>query len=99
MARNSTTDWFKLANDSYWLWADSMMVIGLRTSDMMTGRGSDRENRLMVSEKLKAGAEVATLIATSGLVSPEKSAQKAVTHYRKRVSANRKRLSQRSHKP
>ncbi|WP_404482346.1 hypothetical protein [Novosphingobium sp. BL-52-GroH] len=99
MPRNPTTDWFKLANDSYWLWADSMMVIGLRTTDMMTGRGSDRENRLMVSEKLKAGAEVATMLATAGLASPEKTAQKAVTHYRRKVTANRKRLSRPGRKP
>ncbi|WP_159983348.1 MULTISPECIES: hypothetical protein [unclassified Novosphingobium] len=93
MARSSTTDWFKLANDSYWLWAESMMVMGMRTSDMMTGKGSDRENRLMVSEKVKAGAEVAAMLATSSLTSPEKSAQKAVNHYRRKVTANRKRLS------
>ena len=95
MARSSTTDWFKLANDSYWLWAESMMVMGMRTTDMMTGKGSDRENRLMVSEKVKAGAEVAAMLATSSLTSPEKSAQKAISHYRRKVTANRKRLSRR----
>ncbi|KMS53454.1 hypothetical protein V474_22325 [Novosphingobium barchaimii LL02] len=95
MARSSTTDWMKLANDSYWLWAESLMVIGMRTSDMMTGKGSERENRLMVSEKVKAGAEVAAMLATSSLTSPEKSAQKAVSHYRRKVTANRKRLSRR----
>jgi len=98
MARSSTSDWMKLASDSYWLWAESMMVMGLRTTDMMTGRGSDRENRLMVSEKVKAGAEVAAMLATAGLTSPEKSAQKAVSHYRRKVTANRKRLSRRSTK-
>lgn len=93
MARSSTTDLMKLAHDSYWLWAESMMVVGMRTTDMMTGRGSDRENRLMVSEKMQAGAELATMMATGGLMTPEKSAQRAVSHYRKRVTANRKRLS------
>jgi hypothetical protein len=95
MPRNPTADWMKLANDSYWLWADSMMVIGLRTSDMMTGKGSERENRLMVSEKVKAASEVGMMIATGGLANPEKTAAKAVRHYRKKVSANRKRLSRR----
>jgi hypothetical protein len=60
---------------------------------MMTGKGSDRENRLMVNEKLRAGAEVAAMLATSSLTSPKKSAQKAVSHYRRKVTANRKRLS------
>lgn len=93
MARSSTTDWMKLANDSYWLWAESMMVMGMRTSDMMTGKGSDRENQLMVAEKVKAGAEVAAMLATSSLTSPEKAAQKAVSQYRRKVTANRKRLA------
>lgn len=93
MRRNPTTDWMKLAHDSYWLWAESMMVIGMRTTDMMTGRGSDRENRLMVSEKVKAATDIGLKLATGGLASPEKSAQKAVSHYRRKVTANRKRLA------
>ncbi|MEE4453788.1 hypothetical protein [Novosphingobium resinovorum] len=89
--RNPTTDWMSLAHDSYWLWAESLMVMGMRTTDMMTGRGSDRENALMVSEKVKAAAEVGMMLATSG-ASP-KSAGKAVRHYRRKVTANRKRLA------
>jgi hypothetical protein len=93
MARSSPTDFMKLAHDSYWLWAESMMVMGMRTTDMMTGRGSDRENRLMVAEKMRAVAELAVMLSTGGMVSPEKTAQKAVSHYRRKVTANRKRLS------
>ncbi len=93
MARSSPTDLMKLAHDSYWLWAESMMVMGMRTTDMMTGRGSDRENRLMVSEKMKAGAELAMMLSTGGLLSPGNTAQKAVTHYRGKVTANRRRLA------
>ncbi|MBO9725248.1 MAG: hypothetical protein J7530_12790 [Novosphingobium sp.] len=91
--RNPADDWMKLAQDSYRLWADSMIVIGMRTTDMMTGRGSNRENVLMVTEKLQANAELAIKLATGGLTSPEKTAHKAVRHYRKRVTANRRRLS------
>ncbi|WP_334184352.1 hypothetical protein [Novosphingobium sp.] len=93
MSRNANGDWIKLAHDSYWLWAESMMVMGMRTTDMMTGRGSNRENVLMVTEKLQANAELAIKLATGGLTSPEKTAHKAVRHYRKRVTANRRRLS------
>lgn len=89
--RNPTTDWMKLAHDSYWLWAELLMVMGMRTSDMMTGKGSDRENALMVSEKVKAAAEVGMMLATSS-ASP-KTAAKAVRHYRRKVTANRKRLA------
>jgi hypothetical protein len=93
MSRNANGDWIKLAHDSYWLWAESMMVMGMRTTDMMTGRGSNRENVLMVTEKLQANAELAIKLATGGLTTPEKTAHKAVRHYRKRVTANRRRLS------
>lgn len=93
MPRNPAADWLKLTHDSCWLWAESLMVIGMRTSDMMTGRGSDRENRLMVAEKLKAGAEVAAMFPAMGFAAPERSAQKVVSHYRRKVSANRRRLA------
>lgn len=94
--RNPTADWMKLAHDSYWLWAESLMVMGMRTGDMMSSRGSERENALMVSEKVKAAAEVGMMIATAGLASPEKTAGKAVKHYRRKVSANRRRLARKS---
>jgi hypothetical protein len=85
---------YRLIHDSYWLWAESMMVMGMRTADMMTGRGSDRENALMVSEKVKAAADLGMQIATGGRVSP----QKAVSHYRRKVTANRKRLARKKTK-
>ncbi|HUD27696.1 MAG TPA: hypothetical protein VMQ93_02415 [Novosphingobium sp.] len=94
MTRSSGTDLMKLAHDSYWLWAESMMVIGMRTTDMMTGRGSDRENALMVSEKVKAATDLGMQMAMGGLVSP----QKAVSHYRRKVTANRKRLARKKTK-
>lgn len=87
------SDWMKLAHDGWWLWAESLAVMGLRTTDMMTGRGSGRENALMVSEKVQAGAELAAKLATAGLVAPERSAQLALNHYRRKVRANRKRLT------
>ncbi len=93
--RNPTADWMKLATDSYLLWADSMMVIGMRTSDMMTGRGSSHENVRMVTEKVQANAELAAKLFWGGPTTPEKAAHKAVRHYRKRVRANRRRLSKR----
>ncbi len=95
MTRDPITAWMKLAHDSTWLWAESMMVIGMRTTDMMTGHGSARENARMVSEKVQAAAELGLALATGGIVSPERAAGKAVRHYRSRVSANRRRLARR----
>ena len=93
---NPVTAWFRLANDSYWLWAEASLVIGMRTMDIMTGRGSTRENVRMVTEKLQASGELAARLATSGMTAdPVRNAQTVVSHYRKRVTANRKRLSRR----
>lgn len=91
--QDPTADWMKLAHESYRLWADSVMVIGMRTTDMMTGRGSNDENLRMVTEKVEANAELAAKLFWGGPTTPEKAARKAVRHYRKRVSANRRRLS------
>ncbi|WP_395393471.1 hypothetical protein WBP07_00590 [Novosphingobium sp. BL-8A] len=93
MARNPTAAWFGLASDSYRLWADSMMVIGMRTTDIMTGRGSSHENARMVTEKLQANAELAVKLFWGGPMAPETAARKTVRHYGKRVRANRRRLS------
>ncbi len=98
MKRNSPADMMKLAHDSYWLWAESLMVMGMRTTDMMTGRGSDKENALMVSEKVKAASEVGAMLAAAGFAGSTQGAQRAVTHYRRKVSANRKRLARKKTK-
>lgn len=96
MKRTASTDWARFAHDSYWLWAESMMVMGMRTTDIMTGRGSVQENTLMVTEKLQAAGELSLKLVTGGILDPEKSVHNAVRYYRKRVTANRKRLSKAS---
>lgn len=97
MPRNPATDWLTLAHDSYWLWTEAMMVIGMRSTDILLRRpGHEREAVRMVTEKLQAHSELATHLATAGPMAPEKAMHKAVKHYRKRVSANRRRLAQRT---
>ena len=96
MPRNTSTDWLALAQDSYWLWAESMMVIGMRTTDILLHRpGHEREAVRMVTEKLRANAELATRLATAGALAPEQAMHKAVKHYGRRVTANRRRLGRR----
>lgn len=97
MKRTANTDWLQLAHDSYWLWADSMVVMGMRTTDMMTGRGTAQESALMITEKLQAAGELGMKLATAGVQAPEQSVHTAVRHYRKHVTANRKRLTKASH--
>ncbi|MFS0850544.1 hypothetical protein AB3M93_13910 [Novosphingobium panipatense] len=91
MHRNPAADWMKLAHDSYWLGVESLTVIGLRTFDIMTGQGSERENRLMVTEKVRAAATAGMMLAAGG--GSATSTGKAVRHYRRKVAANRKRLT------
>jgi len=88
-------DWMKLAHDGWSLWAESLTVMSLRTADLMSGRGSNRENALMVSEKVAAAAEVAMMLATAGIATPHATASKAMRYYRRKVRANRRRLSDR----
>lgn len=96
MARNSAADWLTLANDSYWLWAEAVMVMGMRTSDILLRRpGHEREAVRMFTEKVRAHSELATSLAAAGPTAPEKAMHKAVKHYAKRVTANRKRLARR----
>ena len=96
MSRNYSADWLALVHDSYWLWAESLMVIGVRTTDMlMRAPGHEREAVRMVAEKLRANAELTAEVATAGALTPEKAAHKVVKHYRKKVTANRKRLARR----
>lgn len=79
----------QLALDSYWLWAESCMVIGMRTAAIMTMRpGSNREAVRMVTEKLDATAELAVKLVGAG----DNALAISVAHYGKRVTANRKRL-------
>lgn len=91
--RNPAFEWLFVAHEAWWLWAESLMVISMRSGMFALGRpGSEREARRMVSEKFFAAAMLPLAVAGSA-AQPPKVAKKVVTHYRKRVSANRKRLS------
>lgn len=96
MTRNSAIDWMALASDSYWLWLESAMVIGMRTADQLTQRpGYQREAVRMVSEKVRASADIAAALAASGPITGPEAVHRVVKHYGKRVSANRRRLARR----
>jgi hypothetical protein len=58
------------------------------------GAPADMEARRMVSEKVEAGIALQTLALTGGLgFSAPHAASKAIAHYRRKVRANRRRLS------
>ena len=70
-------------------------MIGLRTLKMAAGGpDADAERQRMVSEKIAAGLAWQALALTGGLgLTPQGAAAKTLTHYRRRVRANRRRLS------
>lgn len=88
-------DWFAIGMDAWMLGAESAMVIGLRSVTLaMGGAQAQREARRMVAEKVEAGAALGMALATGRLGNDAESVTRGtVSHLRKKVRANRKRLS------
>lgn len=58
------------------------------------GKDAEREINLMFSEKTKAGIELQTMLLAPGTpLVPEAALATTLKHYRKKVAANRRRLS------
>lgn len=84
----------RLAASSAALAVEANSVIGLRLFAMATGAGSDRENRRMVSEKTAAFVEAQMEVATSLMLGQGHLAPaRVVKLYRRKVRANRRRLT------
>ena len=90
--------WVRLTLDSLKLAAESQTVIGLRMLKFAGGGTSAAaEAELMVTEKVRAVQEIQAVILNnvmggSGQLAPGK----AVAHYRRKVRANRRRLTRTS---
>jgi hypothetical protein len=87
--------WFGLIFDSVALGAEAQGVIALRMMKLAGGgAAAAAESQLMVSEKLAAVAAVQTQVMTSLLTgSGHLAPQRTLSHYRRKVRANRRRLS------
>lgn len=92
---NAAAQWPMLASQAWMLGAESSWVIWLRCARIAQGgAAAEREARLMVSEKVQAQVELATALATGSFgLDPGAIASKTMSHYGKRVRANRSRLS------
>lgn len=95
MTERQRGDWLSIGMDAWMLGAEAAMVIGLRSATFaMGGAKARREARRMVAEKVEASAALGMALATGQLGTDAKSVTRgAVTHLRKKVRANRKRLS------
>ena len=87
--------WFKLGMDMWMLGAESSSVVALRTLKL-AGGGTDAnvEAELMISEKMAAVIALSqqAMLGQLGATMPG-IGSKAVVSYRRKVRANRRRLS------
>jgi len=95
MARSPAAVWFGLGFDAWRLGLEASTVIGLRTLRMAGGgAAAQAEAQLMVSEKVAASLALGAKAMTGGLgTNPVQASARTLAHYRRKVSANRRRLS------
>lgn len=98
MRKTRANKWFRLGSAAAMLGMDASHVIALRTMALATGgRAAEREARRMVDEKIKA-AHALQALAMAGTLgrTPHRAATKVISHYRKAVRANKRRLLKKS---
>ena len=95
MKRRRRNPWFGIGMDAWRLGLEASAVIGLRTLKMAQGgAAAEAEAKRMVREKVRAAADLQVKAITGGLgATPASASARAVAHYRRKVSANRKRLT------
>ena len=86
--------WFKLGIDAWALGWQATRVMGLRTARMAEGGpAAGMEAWLMLTEKWHAAAEIQTDLLTRGAnASPAAATRRTLTHYKRKVAANDRRL-------
>ena len=94
MAR-SRNPWPGIGLSAWSLGLEASMVVGLRSLKIAAGGAAgEAEARLMVAEKVEAGVALQQMSLTGQLgASPQAAAAKTLAHYRRKVRANRRRLS------
>jgi hypothetical protein len=81
--------------DAWMLGLEASVVIGLRTIKIAQGGPAGQaEAERMVREKVEAAAALQAQALTGGLgATPASASAHAIAHYRRKVNANRRRLS------
>lgn len=87
--------WADAAIDTWALGIEASAVIGLRIAKVaMGGKAADDEIRLMIAEKMQSASELQVDAMTGRLgQTPLAGTQNVLRHYRRKVAANRRRLS------
>lgn len=94
MAR-TTNPWMRIGWDAWMLGTEAATVMTLRTLKFAAGEDPDGvEARRMVSEKVEAAQALGVMALTGALgVTAPTAAHKTLKHYRRKVRANRRRLT------
>jgi hypothetical protein len=87
--------WLRIGMDAWSLGLEASSVAGLRVLKIAAGgAAADAEARRMVAEKIDAGLALQAKALSGGLgLSAPSVAAKTLSHYRRKVRANRRRLS------
>jgi hypothetical protein len=87
--------WIGVGLNAWSLGIEAATVIGLRTLKIAAGGSAgEAEARLMVNEKIDAAVALQILGLTGGLgLTAHGAAAKTLSHYRRKVQANQRRLS------
>jgi hypothetical protein len=95
VARSRGNPWIGIGFDAWRLGLEASAVIGLRTWAIAQGGAAGQaESELMVAEKIKAGLALQAMALTGRLgATPASASARTLAHYRRKVSANRRRLS------
>ena len=92
---NRQTSWLSLSADAWGLALEASTVMGLRAMKIAAGgQAAHDEAHRMVQEKIEAGMELHTRAMSGDLgPNPADAASKTLAHYRRKVRANRRRLT------
>jgi len=95
MARARGNPWITIGLDAWCLGWEASAVIGLRSLALAQGgAAAQAEAARMVAEKLEAGASLQAKALSGALgATPASVSARTLAHYRRKVSANRRRLS------
>lgn len=95
MGKSAFGDWFDAGMDAWSLGTEASTVMALRTARIaMGGSGALVETNLMFAEKMQAGFELQIAALTGRLgTAPAGATRKAIGLYRRKVRANRRRLT------
>ena len=95
MNRRPRNPWARAGFYAWSLGFEASYVIALRTLKIASGGpAAEAEMRRMVSEKIEAGLTLQALMLTGGLGrSAHTAAAKTLAHYRRKVRANKRRLT------